>query len=172
MTSSWNSRIVYLSGQLLDCARIRFLQPWPMMIIIWRRLYYYWSFVKGIRQSPVEFPHKVPVMKSFGVYFVLVGKLLNKYWNCWWFETHRSRHDNALISMGLPAKHFLINVVKQLSNRTNALHVLMPISSQRTYDAIITLWLRQNDVAISFRGNNDSIIASRVHWAVQAGARK
>ena len=99
-----------------------------------------------------------------GVYFVFsLSKLLNKYWNCWWFETPRSRHDNALISMGIPAKHFLINVVKQLTNRTNASRVLMPISPQRTHETIITLLVRQNDVAISFWRNNDFIITSRVH---------
>ena len=34
------------------------------------------------------FPHKVPLMWSFDIFFVVIlDKLLNKQLSCWWFET-------------------------------------------------------------------------------------
>ena len=37
--------------------------------------------------------------------------------------------------------------------------------SQRTYDAIITSLLGQNDATTSFWRNDAVIIAARIHWA-------
>ena len=45
------------------------------------------------------------------------------------------------------------------------------VKTQRTYDAIITSLLRQNDVAASFWRNNDVIIAARVRWEPDRIAR-
>ena len=40
------------------------------------------------------------------------------------------------------------------------------VATQRTHDVIITLSLRQNDVAMSFLRNNDIVITSCVHWGL------
>ena len=43
------------------------------------RFLHYWPYVKGIHQSPVDIPHKGPVIRSFDVCFVVrINKLLNK----------------------------------------------------------------------------------------------
>ena len=58
-----------------------------------------WPFVKGIRRSPLDSPHKGPVTRSFGVFFDLrLNKLLSKQSRRRWFGTpSRSlwRHCNV-----------------------------------------------------------------------------
>ena len=46
----------------------------------------YLTFVRNIHWSPVDPTHKEPIMLSFGVFFVVTIKLLNKQSGCWWFE--------------------------------------------------------------------------------------
>ena len=64
----------------------------------WKHFPRYWPFVWGIRRSPVNFPHKGPVTRSFDVFFDLgLNKRLNKQSLGWWFETPSSplwRHFN------------------------------------------------------------------------------
>ena len=40
-------------------------------VMIWKRFSHYWPFVMGIHRSPIDAPHKTPVMLSFGVLFVV-----------------------------------------------------------------------------------------------------
>ena len=48
----------------------------------------YWPFVRGFHRSPVNFPPRRPVTRSFDVFFDLhLNKTLSKQsWGCW-FET-------------------------------------------------------------------------------------
>ena len=67
--------------------------------IKWKHFPRYWPFVRGIHRSPVNSPHKVPVTRSFDVYFDLrPDKRLSKQSWGWWFETLSHslwRHRNA-----------------------------------------------------------------------------
>ena len=57
-------------------------------VIKWKHFPRYWSFVRGIHRSPVNSPHKRPVMRSFHVFFDLrLNKPLSKQSWGWWFET-------------------------------------------------------------------------------------
>ena len=40
-------------------------------VIKWKDFLRYWAFVRGIRRSPVNFPHKRPVTQSVDAYFDL-----------------------------------------------------------------------------------------------------
>ena len=45
----------------------------------WKRLPHFWIFMRGFHRTPVRFPHKRPIVRSFGVSFVCnVNKLLKK----------------------------------------------------------------------------------------------
>ena len=57
-------------------------------VIKWKYFSSYWPFVWGIHWSPVNSPHKGPVMLNFDVFFDLcLNKQLSKQSWGWWFET-------------------------------------------------------------------------------------
>ena len=56
-------------------------------VIKWKHFPHYWTFVRGIHRSVVEFPSQRPVMQNFDVFFDLrLNKCLRKQSWCWWFE--------------------------------------------------------------------------------------
>ena len=60
---------------------------WSNQPSLWR-FPYYGPFVRGIHRSPVDSPHKGPVMRSFDVFFdVRLNKRLSKQSRVWWFGT-------------------------------------------------------------------------------------
>ena len=48
----------------------------------------YWPFVRGLNQSPVNFPHKGPVMRTLMFHWCGPHKLLNKQSNERWYVVH------------------------------------------------------------------------------------
>ena len=57
-------------------------------VIKWKHFPRYWPFVRGIHQSPVNFPAQRSVTRSFDVFFDLrLYKRLSKQSWGWWFET-------------------------------------------------------------------------------------
>ena len=49
--------------------------------------------------SPVDSPHKRPVMRSFDDFFILcLNKFLNKQLRCWWFKTPWRSCDVTVMS--------------------------------------------------------------------------
>ena len=63
----------------------------------WKRFLHYWPFVRRIHRSPVDSPHKEPVMLSFYVYFVArLNKLFCKQSNCGWFDVPWHQCDVTL----------------------------------------------------------------------------
>ena len=47
-------------------------------VMIWKRFPHHWAFVRGIYLSPVDSPHKGPVIRGFDISFdVGLNKLLN-----------------------------------------------------------------------------------------------
>ena len=61
---------------------------WNRFMITWNRFPHYLSFMMGIHRSPVDSPHKRPVMQSFDVFFVVrLNKLLNQHSRYRCFET-------------------------------------------------------------------------------------
>ena len=59
-------------------------QLWKHMMALWPgNASHYWPFVLGIHQSPVESPHKRPVIWNFNVFFAAsLHKLLIKLLSC------------------------------------------------------------------------------------------
>ena len=57
---------------------------WACEVMTWKRVRYYWPFVRGIDRPPVVSPHKGPVMRLCGVFFGVV--LSNKHENCRWYD--------------------------------------------------------------------------------------
>ena len=57
-------------------------------VIKWKPFPYYWPLVRGIHQSPDEFPAQRPVTRSFDVFFDMrLNKRLSKQSWGLWFET-------------------------------------------------------------------------------------
>ena len=57
-------------------------------VIKWKHFPRYWSFVRGIHRSPVNFPHKWPVARRFDVFFDLrLNNGLSKQSRGWPLET-------------------------------------------------------------------------------------
>ena len=57
-------------------------------VITWKRLRHYWPFMRGIQRSPMDFPHKGLVGRTFDILFdVRLSDPLNKHLSCRWFET-------------------------------------------------------------------------------------
>ena len=57
-------------------------------VIKWNHFPRYWAFVRGIHRSPVNYPHKGPVTRSFDVFFDLRrNKRLSKQPWGWLFDT-------------------------------------------------------------------------------------
>ena len=57
-------------------------------VIEWKNFPRYWPFVIGNSPIPVNSPHKMPVTRSFGVFFDLrLNKRLSKQQWGWWIET-------------------------------------------------------------------------------------
>ena len=53
----------------------------------WKHFLHYWPFVWGIHQSPVDSPHKGPLMSNLNVFFVVgLNKLLHKQLRCQWLQ--------------------------------------------------------------------------------------
>ena len=72
MMISWNGNIFCIADSFLGESM------W------WSSVVHYWPFVRGIHRSPVNSPHKGPVMQTFNISFVVnLNKLLNKQSSCW-----------------------------------------------------------------------------------------
>ena len=55
------------------------------MVISWKHFSHYWPFVRE-SMSPLESPHKIPVVQNFFVFFdVCLSKLSKKLSSCRWF---------------------------------------------------------------------------------------
>ena len=73
-------------------------------VIKWKHFLRYWPFVRGIHQSPVNFPPQRPVTRSFDVFFdQRLNKRLSKQWWGWWFETP-AHYDVIIMSFSHVAK--------------------------------------------------------------------
>ena len=69
-------------------------------VIKWKHSSRYWPFVRGIHLSPVNSPHKMPMTRSFDVfYYMFLNKWLSKQSKRRWFETLSRpswRHCNGI----------------------------------------------------------------------------
>ena len=61
----------------------------------WRQLSTSFALWEGIHQSPVVFPRKEPVMRSFNLFVVRLGQLLNKQSSCQWFDAPWRLYDGT-----------------------------------------------------------------------------
>ena len=74
----------------LDCFMAYGGAVWQLehTTMAWKRLPHFWTFMRGFHRTPVRFPHKRPIVRSFGVSFVCnVNKLLKKKSSHWRFQT-------------------------------------------------------------------------------------
>ena len=85
---------------------------------------------RAIHRSPVDSPHKRPIVWSFDAFFdVHLNKQLNKQWSCRWFET--LWHYNDFMSK-LPSTQHIhgVNVITQNAQErlfSNLAHTLVMI---------------------------------------------
>ena len=72
------SCVILILSSVSVCSSLR----WPVLMLAWHGHFLrYWSFVRGIQQSPVYSPHKHTVMQSFkmdGIFGVSLMKPLNR----------------------------------------------------------------------------------------------
>ena len=64
-------------------------------IIKWKHFPHNWPFVSAIHQSPVNSPHKGPVMQSFDVFFILAWTI------CWtniWVASDIRCHEASVMT--------------------------------------------------------------------------
>ena len=114
-------------------------------VIKWKHFPRYWSFVRGIHQSPVNPPPpppppQRPVTRSFDVFFDLcLNKRLSKQSWGWWFETPSRplwRHNNVC-THGYTTRRLRL----WLFNEQRFLHyddvIMMAIASQITSLTIV-----------------------------------
>ena len=84
---------VLLSLGVLKSTKMAAMCPvtikWFMMAY-WRGkcFSHYWPFVKGIHRSPVDSPHKGPIMRGFGASFVVSVNMSVSKEFCCRFKTH------------------------------------------------------------------------------------
>ena len=88
------TRLTFTGPSPVDGIKCRFLYLEPMRrinsfvlcddIMIWKHIPHYWPVVMRVCRSPVDSHHKVSVMWSFKVSFVVsLNKLSYKQWNFW-----------------------------------------------------------------------------------------
>ena len=78
----------------------------------------HWPFVRGMHWSPVDSPHKGPVVQNFDAFFAAgLNKLLNKQLSWWWFEMPWCSCDVAVLSLIVSAKvHYGWNRISYVIN--------------------------------------------------------
>ena len=95
-TGKWNENFVVMSRVSLDWAIRRIIHD---DVIKWKHFPRYWSFVRGIHLSLVNFPHKGQWRGALVFSSICLNKRLSKQSWGWWFETPSRplwRHCNAL----------------------------------------------------------------------------
>ena len=74
-------------------------------VIKWKKIPYYWPFVRGIHRGPVNSPHKGQWRGALMFSLICaLNKRLTKQWWSWWFETPSCslwRHCNVSKSVRL-----------------------------------------------------------------------
>ena len=140
---------------------------WHDDVIKWKHFPRYWPFVRGIHRSPVNSPHKGQWHGA--LMFSLICIWINDWVNnreAGDLRRYRAHYDAIVMNDSPIDCHRFWRIknkglIKCIPG-TKFRHYI--IQAQRMHRAIITSFLRQNDVATSFWRKIDVIVASYVRW--------